>query len=338
VAPLGTALTEDQLRLLWRAAPEPVLAFDGDAAGLKAAQRAALLALPHLKAGYSLRFAFLPAGEDPDTLIAKKGAAAMARLLDEALPLSEMLWRAQTEDRDLSTPERRAGLEQALRGIIGQIADGRIADYYRRDFDARVFERFRARKASGQAARFKGPGRVLGRPAYALGSGEPPVSAALKQSLLARASRAGSATMAARNQKEMELGRLLLFCPALALDHAELLASLPFQDPSLDRLRHELLNLAASGSSLEKSPVLTHFAHQGMAELLTRLGAAPDNLQEPEALPQPETEARFLRAAGDLREIAERGPERTQALERFAVEGSEDAWREARRFLRPSGE
>ncbi len=69
VAPLGTALTDDQLQLLWRTAPEPILAFDGDTAGLKAAHRAAHLALPHLKAGYSLRFAFLPAGEDPDTLI-----------------------------------------------------------------------------------------------------------------------------------------------------------------------------------------------------------------------------------------------------------------------------
>ena len=79
VAPLGTALTEDQLHLLWRTAPEPVLAFDGDAAGLKAAHRAANLALPALKAGYSLRFAFLPQGEDPDSFIAKSGAMAMQK-------------------------------------------------------------------------------------------------------------------------------------------------------------------------------------------------------------------------------------------------------------------
>src|ERR1700748_2460150 len=79
VAPLGTALTSDQLQLLWKTAPEPILAFDGDAAGLKAAHRAAHLALPQLKAGYSLRFAFLPAGEDPDTLIGKSGAAGMGK-------------------------------------------------------------------------------------------------------------------------------------------------------------------------------------------------------------------------------------------------------------------
>src|SRR5580698_7939328 len=95
VAPLGTALTSDQLQLLWRTAPEPVLAFDGDAAGLKAAHRAANLALPALKAGYSLRFAFLPQGEDPDSFIARSGTMAMQSLLDAALPLSEMLWKAE---------------------------------------------------------------------------------------------------------------------------------------------------------------------------------------------------------------------------------------------------
>ena len=78
VAPLGTALTEDQLHLLWRTAPEPILAFDGDAAGLKAAHRAAHLALPHLKPDHSLRFAFLPTGEDPDSFIAANGAGAMS--------------------------------------------------------------------------------------------------------------------------------------------------------------------------------------------------------------------------------------------------------------------
>ena len=116
VAPLGTALTEDQLQLLWRTAPEPILAFDGDAAGLKAAHRAAHLALPHLKPGYSLRFAFLPTGEDPDSYIAANGAGAMAVLLEAALPLSQLLWRAETEGKDLSTPERRAGLEHSLQG------------------------------------------------------------------------------------------------------------------------------------------------------------------------------------------------------------------------------
>src|ERR1700760_2734219 len=135
VAPLGTALTEDQLQLLWRTAPEPILAFDGDMAGLKAAHRAAHLALPHLKPGHSLRFAFLPSGEDPDSFIAANGAGAMTVLLETALPLSQLLWRAETEGKDLSTPERRAGLEHNLRELTSQITDDKVADYYRRGFD-----------------------------------------------------------------------------------------------------------------------------------------------------------------------------------------------------------
>jgi DNA primase len=338
VAPLGTALTEDQLQLLWRTAPEPILAFDGDTAGLKAAHRAAHLALPHLKAGFSLRFAFLPAGEDPDTLIAKSGAMAMERLLNAALPLSEVLWRTETETHDFSTPERRAGLEQKLREIVSQIGDGKVADYYRRDFEQKVFDSFKARKP--RASSYV-PGRQSGqrqsgrfapaRPDYA----DAGVSSALKQSLLARAAHAGHGKDAARKLKEAELASLLLQAPSLALSHAELVASLPFQDPSLDRLRRELLNLAAAGSSLEKPAVFTHFTHQGMAELLTRLGVTQET-SDPEAGDQ--TEARFLAASGDLREMAEWEPERARAFERLGHEASEEAWREVKRFLRAPGE
>src|SRR5581483_2233439 len=131
VAPLGTALTADQLQLLWRIAAEPTLAFDGDAAGLKAAHRAANLALPMLKSGYSLRFAFLPAGEDPDSFIAKAGPASMQKLLNAAQPLSDVLWRGETEGKDFSTPERQAGLEQNLRQLMAAIADAKTAEYYR---------------------------------------------------------------------------------------------------------------------------------------------------------------------------------------------------------------
>ena len=153
VAPLGTALTEDQLQLLWRTAPEPILAFDGDEAGLRAAHRAAHLALPHLRAGYSLRFAFLPAGEDPDSLIRTSGPAAMKKILAEALPLSQVLWRAETDGKDFSTPERRAGLERTLGEIVAAIGDAKIADYYRRDFEQRVFDAFKRRPASPSANR-----------------------------------------------------------------------------------------------------------------------------------------------------------------------------------------
>ncbi|MEJ0044645.1 MAG: toprim domain-containing protein [Rhizomicrobium sp.] len=109
VAPLGTALTEDQLHILWRIAPEPILAFDGDDAGLKAAHRAARLALPHLKAGTSLRFAFLPSGEDPDSFLRASGPAAMKKLLDEALPLSRCCGRWRPRARISRRPSAAPG-------------------------------------------------------------------------------------------------------------------------------------------------------------------------------------------------------------------------------------
>src|ERR1700761_4025946 len=145
VAPLCPALPQDQLHLLWRTAREPVMAFDGDEAGLRAAHRAARLALPHLKAGCSLRFAFLPTGEDPDSFLRANGPAQMKKILDEALPLSQVLWRVETEGKDFSTPERRAGLEKSLGEIAAAIGDAKIADYYRRDFDQKVFDAFKRR-------------------------------------------------------------------------------------------------------------------------------------------------------------------------------------------------
>src|SRR3984957_17531387 len=298
VAPLGTALTEDELHLLWRTAPEPILAFDGDAAGLKAAHRAAHLALPHLKPDHSLRFAFLPTGEDPDSFIAANGAGAMTMLLENALPLSQLLWRAETDGKDFSTPERRAGLEHSLKEITDRITDAKIADYYRRGFEQQIFEAFKRRAPAQLGSR--APARTLsgaGRDGKLRGPFKPrplpgtpeAVSASVQGSALVRSGQAG-----ARHAKELELGRLLLEAPEIALAEAESLAVLDLADPSLDRLRHELLNLAASGSSLEKAGVQTHLSRKGMADLLARFAgpAVEDPLSS------------FQRAVQDLRELA----------------------------------
>jgi DNA primase len=335
VAPLGTALTEDQLHLLWRVAPEPVLAFDGDDAGLRAATRAARLALPHLKPGHSLRFAFLPQGEDPDSLLRRTGPAAMHKLLEEAAPLAAVLWRVETEGRDFTTPERRAGLERALGEIVASIKDGTIADYYRRDFDSRVFEAFKRRKPQRRDAS-PGPKEAYRRRNTTNGSYnagvEPAVSAAVRNSLIARSGRG-----AARPRKEMELAALLYAHPALAADHAETLARLPFSEPSLDRFRHELLNLAASGGRLEMGRVEDHLLRSGMAELavrLARLASGEIALANPGGGADGEdVVARWQAAAAQLRELAELDLERARAFERFRNEASEESWREAHTLL-----
>src|SRR4051812_16276652 len=156
VAPLGTALTEDQLQLLWKVSPEPILSFDGDEAGLRAAKRGSFLALPFLEPGHSLRFVFLPKGEDPDSFIRGQGAEAMRALPGKAQSLADTLWTGETEGKDFSTPERRAGLEKELDDIIKRVRDGKIADYYRRDFNQRVFKAFKQRDAGRPARRGRG--------------------------------------------------------------------------------------------------------------------------------------------------------------------------------------
>jgi DNA primase len=334
VAPLGTALTEDQLMLLWRTAPEPTLAFDGDEAGLRAAHRAARLSLPLLRPGYSLRFVFLPAGEDPDSFISAQGAGAMKKLIDEAQPLSKVLWRAETDGKDFSTPERRAGLERALGEVVSLIGDSKIADYYRRDFDQLVFDTFKRR---APAAPKRVQSRQQDRSSYRGRNdrGRPPplepVSAALKASLLVRSGRAPAIQV-----KETEIAQILLKDPEIAVRHGEILAALPFSDRSLDSLRRELLNLAASGSSLENRGLENHLVRKGMADLLARLRSDghPDPTETSSVGSDAEDfEARFLRAAAQLRDLAELEPERQRAAERLKSEASEESWADYRRLL-----
>ena len=123
VAPLGTALTESQLDLLWRMTPQPILCFDGDGAGIRAANRALDLALPHLKPGRSVRFALLPDGKDPDDLVRHDGREPFDRVLSQAKPLAEMLWGRETAGGGYDTPEKRAELEARLKQIVSVIGD-----------------------------------------------------------------------------------------------------------------------------------------------------------------------------------------------------------------------
>ncbi|MBT8456928.1 MAG: DNA primase [Alphaproteobacteria bacterium] len=130
VAPLGTAITEGQLRLLWRIHPEPIIALDGDTAGLRAAMRVIDIALPLLEAGQSLRFALMPEGQDPDDLLRAQGKGAMQTLIDGAMPMVQLLWRRETEGKVLDSPERRAAFDKSLRTAIAKIADPSIKRHY----------------------------------------------------------------------------------------------------------------------------------------------------------------------------------------------------------------
>src|SRR6202008_503337 len=138
VAPLGTALTENQLALLWKMADEPILCFDGDKAGQKAAWRAADLALPHLKPGKSLRVALLPEGQDPDDLARTGGRAAIEEVISAARPLADVIWSREIEGGSFGTPERRAALEARIGELTNTIRDEVVRRYYRQGVAQRL--------------------------------------------------------------------------------------------------------------------------------------------------------------------------------------------------------
>jgi DNA primase len=336
VAPLGTALTEDQLSLLWRVSPEPILCFDGDEAGMRAAIRASRLALPHLVPGQSLRFVFLPKGEDPDSFIRSQGAEPMRVALAKAEPLADVLWKVETEGRDLSTPERRAGLEAELERIVKTIADGKIADYYRRDFADRVFKTFKQRKPplERRGGREPKPARTnWAKPDRFAPLKEEPVSAAVKRSL-----HVVNALGAAKNLNERRLLGLLICAPHLIERYSEALAWLTLDDPRLDRLRRELLNVAVSGIGLEKAAVEDHLHRQGMGELAERLKSHSVLQSDLKGqVDEAAREALLLRTRAQLADpdfsgVGELKAQRDQTLQRYLDSGANKDWEELQRL------
>ena len=164
VAPLGTALTESQLGLLWKMADEPILCFDGDKAGQKAAWRAADMALPNLKPGKSLRFALLPEGQDPDDLARSGGRGAIEEVISAARGLADVIWSREIEGGTFATPERRAALEARIRELSNGIGDEAVRRYYRQDFSERLQRTFAPEVARGGYARgnYRGAGNNFG--------------------------------------------------------------------------------------------------------------------------------------------------------------------------------
>lgn len=151
VAPLGTAITERQLQLMWRMHPEPVIALDGDKAGLRAAIRVIDLAMPLLEAGKSLRFAIMPEGKDPDDLIKAEGRAGMREVLMSAVPMVALLWQRETAGKVFDSPERRAMLDKALRDAITPIKDRSIKRHYGEILKDMRFELFQSKRTQSES-------------------------------------------------------------------------------------------------------------------------------------------------------------------------------------------
>jgi DNA primase len=270
VAPLGTALTENQMELLWRMAGEPVLCFDGDQAGLKAAWRAADLILPSIQPGRSARFALLPEGQDPDDLVRAAGADAFGAVLKEARPLADLLWMRETSGGVFDTPERRAELEKTLRDLTGRIRDESVRYHYQQEMRERVHAFFGAsrpqRQGRGQGERGQGgrggwgpnarPGREQG--------GRLAVSDSLARSALVKRA-AGVLPL-----RETVLVVALCNHPPLIDENFEAVETLDVVHPDLRRLHAALIDALAHGVAHERGAVVEALERAGLAETWQR--------------------------------------------------------------------
>ncbi len=254
VAPLGTALTEEQMMALWKIIPKPpihpellhhipILCFDGDAAGQRAAERALMRILPYLAPDQSARFATMPEGEDPDSLIKSKGPAAMQAVLDKALPLIDFLWQVTAGERPLNTPEDRAGFRRDLDARIGSIKDTHLQRDYRDAIQKRWQENFAAQQ-----------------PAYAKN---------IRYGNFVKPSITKPRALPGDLQERIVLA-LLINHPALFHEYEERLHSLEFVDRNLGELMSAIFEYMAEGHEESAGALLSHL-EKSHAPLLTRL-------------------------------------------------------------------
>ena len=260
VAPLGTALTEAQIERLWRLVPVPILCFDGDKAGQKAAVRAALRALPMVGPGRSLSFVTLPGGQDPDDLVKSGGKGAFENALQTAIPLVDLIWRHEQETTPLDTPEMRAGLRRRLAELIGTIADQNTAEQYKLEFRRRFDALFGAapprQQGDSQQFRDRAPFRRDFRkpPARPTSDSARSIGRTGIDKMVARAVIAG-----------------LVLRPGTAIAHAEALAGLSLGDPVLERIRDALVDAAFTGRSLEGGDANSILAEAGLGPAVDEL-------------------------------------------------------------------
>lgn len=288
VAPLGTALTENQLALLWKMADEPILCFDGDRAGQKAAYRAADLALPFLAPGKSLRFALLPEGQDPDDLARSGGRGAIEEVIGAARPLADMIWSRELEGGNFATPERRAALEARIRELTNGIRDEVVRRYYRDEFVERLQRAFapeggrggfggrghfrqggrQFQPRGGGANRFGGQGFGQGFGGGRRGASGPaplpsgPYQAASPQ---LAASPIMKGQRSAISRREALILQILINHPWLLHEHLEEVAALELAHPEAHKLRAGII--AAFANDHHHSPDLSAQAEKMRGDL-----------------------------------------------------------------------
>lgn len=251
VAPLGTALTEHQIQQLWRLAQEPVLCFDGDEAGLRAARRAAERVLARLTAGYSLRFAFLPAGQDPDSLIANGDTKILIGALENPVSLIDFLWSSETDNHPLDTPERRASLRQKLDQLTTQIADRTIREGYFTDFRKRCRDLFALPQRTP-----KHPAKTAREPLH---------------KVQLRTHTRGQDRSGDPDHRERVLVATLLGHPELLPEVYEDFSRIQIRNVQLDQLRIALLEISTTEPQMDYESARAYLAERGHGEVMSRL-------------------------------------------------------------------
>ncbi len=276
VAPLGTALTENQMALLWKLTQQPVLCFDGDGAGIRAANRAVDLALPHLKPGYSVRFAMLPDGKDPDDLVRNEGRAPFDKVMSSARSLSEMVWLREAQAGSFETPEARAQLEATLKQVVSVIADENVRRHYGQDIRDRLNQFFQgASRQQGSQRGFDRTPRGGNRGGQGGGRGA--------QAGGRMAERGGISDRLARSSmvtgsqglpplRESVLALTIVNHPHLLFAEYDEISAIEYDNRDLQRFWSAVLNAAAAkGPRLSRENLLEQLQAEGFDPLLKAL-------------------------------------------------------------------
>lgn len=264
-APLGTALTEEQMDALWRLHPEPTLCFDADGAGRRAASRAIDRALPLLKPGRSFRFAALSGGKDADDVLREQGAAALKAQLAETTPMVEALFVRERDLEPVDTPERRTALKARLRQAAHTIQDKELAEAYRQDLLERFDAAFGRKPVTSAAA----PAPQAGRRRYERGPYRPPPPPTTMEAKAA-ASRLGSGPLPV----SAAAAQMVLAHPEVLEGHLEQLEAIGFGDPALSELAKEIIRLRLDGDVLDTGALARHLAAKGFGGLLSEVDLA----------------------------------------------------------------
>jgi DNA primase len=335
VAPLGTALTEEQVKLLWRMADEPILCFDGDAAGRKAAFRAVETALPLLKPGFSVRFAFLPGGLDPDDLVRQSGPQAFADELAKTRALFDVLWEREAQDQDLSTPEHRAAFEARLKGMVAKIGDANVRTHYESELRETLWALNRTvvrEIARGQGPR-KGAGGA-GRRNNIAPDWRVRERARLGQSAQIVPQRRSNASpeLAAQAEhapaREALVIKTLLNHPWLIDEHSEEIAAMTMASAPLARLRDAILAHQAVDNNLDSTRLRSQLSVTGLGKVVDLVERSvthrSDRFAEPDA-PRAEVEVGWRHALALHERQVGLQKSLEAAVQAYHRDGSEDA-------------